>query len=212
MKNESTVIFTVELKDFLSQLSKAKLGAKMETSPAVVSWSTFTTGLYLRGESGAAEDHISVFLFNESDWLVKATYKISVNDLVFGQSEASRTFYPRSNPKYPGWGFVQCVPLARCVPEDLLDKKGSLTLKIELHVVDELIPAALSERRKERSELRAQIDQTSEKVETLQRDLTDVKKMMRMILLTLREVECPLCLRKVNSSAISRCGQVERKS
>ena len=211
MKNESTLLYTLELKDFTSKLRKAKIGDKMETSPAVVSWSTFTIGVYLRGESSAAEDHISVFLFNESDWLVKATYKISVNDLVFGQSEASRTFYLRGDPKYPGWGFVQCVPLARCVAEDLLDKKGSLTVKVELHVVDELIPAALSERRKERAELRAQIDQTSDKVEILQRDLTDVKKMVRTILLSLREVECPLCLRKVDSSSISQCGQVRNR-
>ena len=182
----------------------------METSPVVISWSTFTAGVYLRGESPAAEDHISVFLFNESDWLVKATYKISVNDLVFGQSESSRTFYPRDNVKYPGWGFVQCIPLARCVAEDLLDKKGSLSIKIELQVVDELIPAAFSERRKESSEMRAKIDLTSDKVETLQRDLTDVKKMVRMILLSLREVECPLCLRKVSSSSINQCDQVGR--
>ena len=207
MKSESCGTFTIEVKDFTSKLSKAKLGDKMESSPVVISWSTFTIGVYLRGESRAAEDHISVFLFNESDWLGKATYKISVNDLVFGQSESSRTFYPRDHAKYPGWGFLQCIPLARCVSEDLVDKKGSLTIKIELHVVDELIPAAFAERRKESSELRTQIDLTSEKVETLQRDLTDVKKMVRMILLTLRETECALCLRKVNSSSINQCGQ-----
>ena len=208
MKSESCAAFTIEVKDFPIKLSKAKLGEKMETSPVVISWSTFTIGVYLRGESPSAEDHISVFLFNESDWLVKATYKISVNDVVFGQSESSRTFYPRDNAKYPGWGFVQCIPQGRCVAEDLLDKKGSLTIKIELHVVDELIPAAFSERRKESSELRDKIDLTSDKVETLQRDLTDVKKMVRLILLNLREVECPLCLRKVNSSSINQCRQV----
>ena len=211
MKNESCVTFNLELKDFTSKLSRAKPGDKMETSPAVISWSTFTTGVYLKGESRAAEDHISVFLFNESEWLVKATYKISVNDQVFGQSESSRTFYPRENAKYPGWGFLQCIPLSRCVAEDLLDKKGSLTLKVELEVLDELIPAAFSETRKERSELKAKIEVTSDKIESLQKDLTDVKKMMRMILLSLRELECSLCLRKVQSSSIIQCGQVEKQ-
>jgi len=212
IKSETCLAYSIELTDFTTKLSKAKLGEKMETSPLVISWSTFTIGVYLQGENQDAEDHISVFLFNESEWLVKATYKISVTGQVFAQSESSRTFYPRENSKYPGWGFLQCIPHQRCVKKDLLDKNGTLVIKIELQVIDELIPASLLERRNESQELNAKVDSILEKVEgslpSLQRDLLDVKNMMKMVLAILREVECPLCLKQVKTSSIYQlCSQ-----
>ena len=212
MKSETSLVCTIELPDFADKLSGAKLGQKMESRPLEISWSTFTIELYLRGESKGAEDHISVFLFNESEWMVKATYKISVNGLVFAQSDSSRTFYPREHRKYPGWGFLQCVPHQRCVKKDLLDKKGTLVMKIELDIIDELIPGGYSEKKKESQELKARIDLISEKVEeirSMQSDLLDLKNMMKMVLTTLREVECHLCLKKVKSSSINQqCSQV----
>ena len=179
----------------------------MESSPLVISWSTFTVGVYLRGENEEARDHVSVFLFNESDWLVKANYKISVDSTVFGQSEA-RTFYPRENSKYPGWGFHQCIPHSRCTHNDLLDECGSLAIKIELEVVDELILGGFAVKRKESDELRASVRKISEKVEgslpALQSELADIKNTLRTVVASLAEVECPLCLRRVSQTSVQQ--------
>ena len=85
-------------------------------------------------------------------------------------------------------------------------------MKIELEIIDELIPGGYAEKKKESQELKARIDLISERVEgirSMQSDLLEVKNMMRLILSTLREVECPLCLKKVKSSSINRqCSQV----
>ena len=40
--------------------------------------------LYLKGENKTVEDHVSVFLFNECDYLVKTRFSVSVKDNTFG--------------------------------------------------------------------------------------------------------------------------------
>ena len=48
------------------------------------SWSTFQVCLYLKGENKTVDDHVSVFLFNECDWMVKTRFSVSVKDNSFG--------------------------------------------------------------------------------------------------------------------------------
>lgn len=223
MRDDSSLICDFEIADFASKLSKSEVGEKIESRPLMIGWSTFTVGVYLRGESEEAEDHVSVFLFNESSWLVKATYKISVTGCVFGQSESSRTFHPSEDPKYPGWGFHQCIPHSRAVQHDLLDNNGTLTIRIELEIVDELIPGGLAAKKKESEELKAEVRQVSERVEgslpAVQRDLLDIKNTLKKVMASLAEVECPLCVRRVSQSSVQQqcsrghklCGDCEEQ-
>ena len=48
------------------------------------SWSTFQVCLYLKGENKTVDDHVSVFLFNGCDWMVKTRFKVSVKDNSLG--------------------------------------------------------------------------------------------------------------------------------
>ena len=206
--SDSSLTCSLQLTDFPYRLSQSKVGEKLESSPLVISWSTFTVGVFLRGESSEADHHVSVFLFNESDWLVKAEYKISVAGFVFGQSAACRTFYPRGHQKYPGWGFLQCIPHERCCQADLLDQAGTLTIKIELEIVDELLPAGLADRSRDSRELKAKVQQITERVEgslpVIETELQDIKNMLRKVVTSMTEGECPLCLRRLQVSALQQ--------
>ena len=48
------------------------------------SWSTFQVCLYLKGENKTVDNHVSVFLFNECDWMVKTRFSVSVKDNSLG--------------------------------------------------------------------------------------------------------------------------------
>ena len=53
------------------------------------SWSTFQVYLYLRGENKTVENHVSVFLFNESEWLVKTRFSVTVKENCLGTARYS---------------------------------------------------------------------------------------------------------------------------
>ena len=60
------------------------------------SWSTFQVSLYLRGENKAVDDHVSVFLFNDCDWMVKTRFSVSVKDNSLGTVRFSLGNHPDS--------------------------------------------------------------------------------------------------------------------
>ena len=75
-KDSQTLIYIIEINNLRQKLKEAKTGEKIETGVFSISWSTFKVGLFLRGADAECHDHLSVYLYNESDWLVKAEYKI----------------------------------------------------------------------------------------------------------------------------------------
>ena len=101
-KDSQTLTYIIEIKNFRQKFKEAKTGEKIETGVFSISWSSFKVGVYLRGADQDSRDHVSVYLYNESDWLVKAEYDIRVRTQSFWSSSV-KVFEARRKPRN-AWG------------------------------------------------------------------------------------------------------------
>ena len=122
-----------------------------------ISWSTFKVGVYLRGADEDSREHLSVYLYNESDWLVKAEYEIRVRNQSFWSSSV-KVFEARRKSRN-AWGQPRSIPHSRCKPDDLLTPSGSLIIEIKVNLVDELVVGGNLERRREHQEIKESLNQ-----------------------------------------------------
>ena len=147
-----SLTYMIEINNFREKLREAKRGEKVETEVFTISWSSFKVGVYLLGSDKHSQDHLSVYLYNESDWLLKAEYKIVVKTRVFWSS-CVKVFEGRSQARN-AWGQPKSIPHSRCKENDLLTPSGSLLLEMKVNLVDELITGGNLERRREYQEVK----------------------------------------------------------
>ena len=156
-KDSLTLSCLIEINNLRQRLKYAKTGEKLETGVFSISWSSFKVGVYLRGADEDCRDHVSVYLYNESDWLVKAEYEIRVRNQSFWSSSV-KVFEARRKSRN-AWGQPRSIPHSRCKPDDLLTPSGSLIIEIKVNLVDELVVGGNLERRREHQEIKECLNQ-----------------------------------------------------
>ena len=153
---ETALTYMIEINNFQKKLKEARSRVMAETEIFTLSWTSFKVGVYLLGSDQDSKDHLSVYLYNESDWMVKAEYKIRVKSQYFWSS-CVKVFEARSQPRN-AWGQPKSIPHSRCNPDDLLTPSGSLILEIKVNLVDELMAGGNLERRREFKEIKESLD------------------------------------------------------
>ena len=181
---DCSLTYMIEITNFPKKLSKAKRGEMVETEVFTISWSSFKVGVYLVGSDEHSQDHVSVYLYNQSNWLLKADYRISVKKQ-FLWSSCVKVFEGRDQERH-AWGQPRCIPHSRCKESDLLTPSGSLLIEIEVNLVDELMTGGNMERRREYRDLKE--------------SLRDIQKLLRSFLLTSSEQ----CVCHNNNNPVSR--------
>lgn len=166
-KDSQSLTLVIEINNLRQKLKNAKTGEKMETGVFSISWSSFKVGLFLRGADEDSRNHLSVYLYNESDWLVKAQYDIRVRNQSFWSSTV-KVFEARRKSRN-AWGQPRSIPHSRCKQEDLLTPSGSLIIEIRVNLVDELVAGGNLERRREHQEIQESLNQ----IQLLLRSLSD---------------------------------------
>ena len=156
-KDSQTLTYIIDINNFRQKLKDAKTGEMIETGVFSISWSTFKFGVFLRGADPDSSDHLSVYLYNESDWLVKAEYKIRVRNQSFWSSSV-KVFEARRKSRN-AWGQPRSIPHSRCKQDDLLTASGSLIIEINVNLVDELVVGGNLERRREYQEIKESLNQ-----------------------------------------------------
>lgn len=156
-KDSQTLTYIIEINNLRQKLKEAKTGEKIETGVFSISWSTFKVGVFLRGADEDSRDHLSVYLYNESDWLVKAEYQVRVRNQSFWSSSV-KVFEARRKSRN-AWGQPRSIPHSRCKHDDLLTPSGSLIIEIKVNLLDELVVGGNLERRRELKEITESLNQ-----------------------------------------------------
>jgi len=153
---EDSLTYMIEISNLQKKLRESKIGEKVETEVFTLSWTSFKVGIYLHGADRDSKDHVSLYLYNESDWLVKAEYKIRVKTQYFWSSSV-KVFEARSHARN-AWGRPRSIPHSRCNPDDLLTPSGSLLIEMKVNLVDELVAGGHLERRREHKEIKESLE------------------------------------------------------
>ena len=74
----SSAIYTIVINDFKKKLAIATVGEVSTTEEFSVNWTKFEIRLYIAGEREQDKGYVSLFLYNGSDWMVRASGEVSV--------------------------------------------------------------------------------------------------------------------------------------
>ena len=77
-ESNSSGTYTIVIDDFKKKLDKSAVGEGSTTEEFHVNWSKFSIGLYIAGQNKDCKKHLSLFLYNKSDWKVRAGHEVSV--------------------------------------------------------------------------------------------------------------------------------------
>ena len=77
----SSATYTVVIKDFKKKLAEATVGEFSTTEEFFVNWTKFKIQLSIAGEKEEDKGYLSLFLYNGSDWMVRARLEVSVKVL-----------------------------------------------------------------------------------------------------------------------------------
>ena len=77
-ESNSSATYTIVIKDFQEKLAKSAVGGNSATEEFSINWSKFSIKLYIAGQNEASQSYLSLFLRNESDWMVRAGFEFSV--------------------------------------------------------------------------------------------------------------------------------------
>ena len=74
----SSATYTIVIDDFRKKLAEATVGEDSNTEEFTVNWSKFDIKLYIAGKNEESKGYLSLYLYNRSDWMVRARYEFSV--------------------------------------------------------------------------------------------------------------------------------------
>ena len=77
-ESRSSAIYTIVVDDFKKKLAKATAGQFSTTEEFSVNWTKFKIRLYIAGGWEEDKGYLSLFLYNGSDWMVRASQEVSV--------------------------------------------------------------------------------------------------------------------------------------
>ena len=82
-ESNSSATYSIVIKDFPEKLAQSAVGEKSTSEEFSINWSKFAIKLYIAGLNEESQGYLSLFLYNESDWMVRARREVSV-EVMFG--------------------------------------------------------------------------------------------------------------------------------
>ena len=130
-----SAVKTVFISKFNTKRRTTRPGVSVKTYPFTISWTTFRMEILISGKLPWMITTIR--LHNESAWPVRANVGLSTP---FHQlSQSGPLVFPAHSA-----GWTDYIPLYRCNTDDLLSPEGELVLKLNVKIVDEMIPGGTS--------------------------------------------------------------------
>ena len=77
-ETNSSATYTIVIKDFTEKLSQASVGEGSNTELFNINWSKFSVNLFIAGRNEESQGYLSLFLYNERNWMVRARREVSV--------------------------------------------------------------------------------------------------------------------------------------
>ena len=170
---EKTATYRIEIGNFRTKLGNAQRGEKISTKKFFVNWSEFSIMIYITGDTQGDGGHLSLFLVNHSDWMVRADSEVSVKGKIFmSLGSAGHVFKSRdADFSDRSWGQSRCLPLSRCYNNDLLSHDGVLTIEVKVKVFAEKTSDGGSDVQKQLSIL----NKTLEKFSAVNEEVSDLR-------------------------------------
>ena len=78
--SSASATYIIVIEDFKKKLAKTAVGKRSSstTEEFYVNWSKFSILLYIDGWKEESQGNLSLFLYNRSDWMVRARFEVSV--------------------------------------------------------------------------------------------------------------------------------------
>ena len=134
---EQSLMYVIAIENFRTKLETARAGQLASSKRFSIQGSEFRIDLYISGVDEFNKDFIGLFLTNTNGRIVGVKFEV----FAFKGFNNIRLKKAREDLHKITFGWVRCVPHARCTERDLLDPAGTLWLKVELEVTDPSIPS-----------------------------------------------------------------------
>ena len=134
---EQSMMYVIAIENFRTKLVTARVGQVASSKRFSIKGSEFRIDLYIRGVDELNKDFIGLFLTNTNRRMVGVKFEV----FAFKGFNNIRLKKAREDLHKITFGWVRCVPHARCTERDLLDTAGTLWLKVELEVTDPSVPS-----------------------------------------------------------------------
>ena len=79
-ETNSSATYTIVIQDFPEKLAQSALGVSA-TEEFSINWSKFSIKLNIAGQNEQSRGYLSLYLYNKSDWMVRAKFEVSVKVL-----------------------------------------------------------------------------------------------------------------------------------
>ena len=207
LKTNNGMTYTMEIKDFINQTKPFSIGENISSEVFKIGESAFKILMYPKGYNEKSTNSISVFLSNESDWEVKASFTFTINEHSLSVEEERIFHTKRGTTSNNRWGYAPFVHRSRCHKGDLLEEDGTLTLvaKVELlgeevtnkkSALDRDLPSELAQQQKKEMK---ELKQEMKKITAAMNNLTASPSV---------EMNCPICMEPAKRPMrLMQCGQ-----
>ena len=234
--------YIIDVKKFDKKVKTFRTGESIRSKKFKVGGSTFSIRINPGGSSGKYKGYVSVFLFNCSDWRVKAKATFSIQNKGF-QKHLQEDVYQPLGSNASGWGLVEFIHHDRCKKDDLLSDSGTFSLQADIELLEEEVlqnrdlteenvndaryeklMEAIDNRRATR-ELEETVDNLKANMKNMEsesaRQTNELKKMIQDLTLTVSkigkpeppQVECPVCLEVLRPPMrLKQCGKVGKQA
>ena len=200
LKTNNGMTYTMEIKDFINQTKPLSIGEHVSSEVFKIGESSFKIMMYPKGQDEKDTNNISVFLCNESDWEVKASFTFIIDKHSLSE-EKERTFYTKGGKgKANKWGWAPFVHRSRCHKGDLLEEDGTLTLVVKVKLMGEEVTKKKSAAGNHLPEKEMKdLTQEMKKITTAMNNLSAIHSM---------EMQCPICMEPAKRPMrLMQCGQ-----
>ena len=176
--------YRIEIRNFRKKLGKAQMGEKVSSKKFFVNSSEFSIDIYIAGDTNSDGNHLSLYVTNHSDWMVRARKAIYVNGVIFEEDGPFSGFFYKAGDadnSENSLGWPNCIPLWRCINNDLLSHDGILTIQVLVDVLAQNAVGCRGGVQKQLSAMREEVSGLKRKLEAQDTELREIKSKMRQV-------------------------------
>lgn len=203
--SENSIKYIVDINNFDKKVKTFRPGREIYSKDFMIGRSTFYILIYPGGETADSKDYVGIFLFNNSDWRLRATVSISIQNMSFSKKMDQRYFQSKS-----GFGLSEFAHHGRCNRGDLLTDDGVLQLEVNVELVEEEVVQSrdLTQENilKRFEKLEVTVHESARKINELTFMIQDLKNSNPQP--SRPKVECPVCMELARPPMrLKQCGQ-----
>jgi len=135
--DKNSIQYTMELRKMDERIKSFQPQSKICSKDFKIGMSTFCIEVYPGGVSAEHDMFVGLYLRNKSGWRVK----VLLVSFSIPQTDIFRTLHERCFDPEPAvnssWGFHDMIPHNRCVEADLLSEIGTLTVHLDVDLLEE---------------------------------------------------------------------------